>query len=226
MPATAPPRYYNGNPNKYLLRRGSCLWRVHASEHKPWAFNPQPSDTLFGGARFDATHEQVYPFYYAALEEETALTEALLRDVPPDQHGYRALTRAAVQGRHVSALVLTSDLALVSLISGEDLATIGQDAWLITCGAKEYPQTRGWAHWLRDQAKWAFGFAWTSSRNMGGTAIVLFGDRCAAVFGSDYQQTLLYDIPPLSVDLADDTGTEYLTERFRAFHIGIAPPAT
>lgn len=222
MPATAPPRSYNGTPNQCWLRRGTCLWRVHTAEWDPWAFNPEPSDTLFGGARFDATPEQIYPFYYAALEEETALAETLLRDLIPDDYGTRALTRAAIQGRRISALVLTSDLLLVSLISGADLAAIGQDSWLLTCGTGEYSQTRGWAHWLRDQAPWAFGFAWTSSRNMGGTAVVLFGDRCAANFGDNYQQTLLHDVPDLSVDLGDKSGAEYLTERFKAHRIGIS----
>jgi hypothetical protein len=144
--------------------------------------------------------------------------------LPADDRGTRALTRAAVQGQRISAVVLTSDLTLVSLITGADLAAIGQDAWLITCGAKEYAQTRGWGHWLRRQATWACGFAWTSARNMGGTAIILFGDRCAASFGGNYQQALLYDVPPLSVDLGDKIGAEYLTERFKAHRIGIAPP--
>jgi len=182
-------------------------------------------DALFGGARFDATAGHEYPFYYAGLDEETALAETLLRDVHPDDHGTRMVPRVAVQGRRVSGLAVTSDLTLVSLISGADLAAIGQDAWLVTASGSEYAQTRGWAHWLRGQAEWACGFAWSSLRNMGGTAIILFGDRCAAAVGKDYEQTLLHDIPPLAVDLDDKAGAEWLTERLKAFRVGIAPPA-
>lgn len=225
MSNAAPPARYDGTPNRYLLRRGTCLWRVHGRCRAPWAFNPCPVDTLFGGARFDATPGHEYPFYYAGLDEETALSEALLRDLDPDDHGVRVLPRAKVKGRRVSGLAITSDLTLVSLISGADLAAVGQDAWLVTAAGAEYAQTRGWAHWLRSQAEWAHGFAWSSLRNMGGTAIILFGDRCVAAFGKDYEQTLLHAIPRLGVDLDDKTGGDWLTERLKAFRVGIAPPA-
>jgi hypothetical protein len=220
----APPAHYDGTPRRYLLRRGTCLWRVHLSKWRAWAFNPRPADGLFGGARFDATAGHEYPFYYAGLDEKTALTESLLRDVHPDDHGMRMLPRVAVEGRRISGLAVTSDLTLVSLISGEDLAAIGQDAWLVTAAGSEYAQTRGWAHWLRGQAGWAHGFAWSSLRNRGETAIILFGDRCAADFGKEYEQTLLHHIPPLTVDLGDKAGADWLTERLRAFRIGVAPP--
>jgi hypothetical protein len=224
VPNAAPPAHYDGTPRRYLLRRGTCLWRVHQSERRPWAFNPCPADGLFGGARFDATLGHEYPFYYAGLDEETALGESLLRDVDPDDHGMRLLPRVAVEGRRISGLAVTSDLTLVRLISGVDLAAIGQDSWLVTAAGSEYAQTRGWAHWLRGQAGWAHGFAWSSLRNMGGTAIILFGDRCAADFGTDYEQTLLHDIPPLAVDLGDKAGADWLTERLKEFRVGIAPP--
>ena len=226
MPYVPPPARYDGTPNRYLLRRGTCLWRVHAPgrQQQSWAFNPRPANALLGGARFDATPGHEYPYYYAGLDEETALAETLLRGVHPDDRGTRLVPRSAVEGRRISALAITSDLTLVSLISGADLAAIGQDAWLVTAGGSEYAQTRGWAHWLRDQAEWASGFAWSSLRNMGGTAIILFGDRCAAAFGKGYEQRLLHDIPPLAVDLGDNAGADWLAERLKAFRIGIAPP--
>ena len=226
MPNVAPPAHYDGTPNRYLLRRGTCLWRVHLSKRRPGGFNPCPAHALFGGARFDATRGHEYPFYYAGLDEETALSESLLRDLPPDDHGTRVLPRVAVEGRRISGLTVTSDLTLVSLISGADLAAIGQDFWLVTAAGSEYAQTRGWAHWLRDQAEWAHGFAWSSLRNMGGTAIILFGDRCATAFGKDYEQTLLHDVPPLHVDLDNMAGADWLTKRLKAFRVGIAPPVS
>jgi hypothetical protein len=197
---------------------------VHNLGRQPWDFNPTAVDRLFGGARFDATLDDKYPYYYAGLEEETALCEALLRDLHPDDHGTRLVTRAAVTERCISGLAVTADLPLVSLRTGADLGAIGQDAWLVTAPACEYAQTRGWAHWLRSQAEWAFGLAWPSLRNASGTAIILFGDRCAAAFGDDYAQTLLHHIPLLTVQLGNKASADWLTERLSEFRIAVAPP--
>lgn len=224
MPCAAPPGSYDGTPNRYVLRRGTCLWRVHRTGRSPLAFNPNPADVLFGGARFDATPDDKYPFWYAGVEEETALTEVLLRDVIADERGDRVIPRATVEQKTFSGLTVTADLTLVSLITGEDLAAIGQDAWLVDAGGSQYAQTRAWAHWLRRQAEWACGIAWSSHRNRGGTAIILFGDRCAAVFGADYERAVLYEVPPLATGLGDEAGAKWLAERLRRFRIGIAPP--
>jgi|HubBroStandDraft_1064217.scaffolds.fasta_scaffold06962_5 hypothetical protein len=224
LPRAIPPSRYDGTPHSFLLRRGTCLWRVHLSGLKPWAFNPRPADVLFGGARFDATPEHEYPFFYAGLNEETALAETLLRDLAPDESGTRVIPRVAVRCRRLAGLVVTSDLILVSLMNGADLAAIGQDSWLITAGGSDYPQTRSWAHWLRDSAPWAHGLAWSSLRNLGGTAIILFGDRCEAAFGHDYERTLLHNIPGLALRLDDKSGADWLTERLRALRAAVAPP--
>ena len=224
MPSTPPPPHYDGTPNSYLLSRGTCLWRVHSRPRPPWAFNPCAADMLFGGGRFDATAADRYACYYAGLDETTALAESLLRDLYPDERGTRALPRAAVDGRRIAGVTLTSDLVLVRLINGADLGAISQDAWLVTAAGNEYAQTRGWAHWLRSQAPAAHGFIWSSYRNTGGRAIVLFGDRCAAEFGDDYERTLLYDVPPLAVDLDDKAGADWLTARLEPFRVAVAPP--
>ena len=185
MPSTSPPPHYDGTPNRYLLGRGTCLWRVHGRKYGARAFKGLPSDSLYGGGRFDATGADSYPFCYAALDETTALAEILLRDRPFDEAGYRTLPRAAVEGRQISGLTLTGDLELVSLISGQDLATVAQDEWLVTVkGHVEYARTRDWGHWLRKEAPWAHGLIWPSLRDRGGLAIILFGDRCASTFGS------------------------------------------
>jgi len=34
---------------------GTCLWRVHAHRYPASGFNVSLADTLYGGARFDAT---------------------------------------------------------------------------------------------------------------------------------------------------------------------------
>jgi len=197
---------------------------VHGRVRSPRAFNPSRVDPLFGGARFDATDSDRYPYYYAALDESTAIAETLLRDLVPDEEGMRALSRKVVTDRLLSGLTLTKDLDLVSLVTGKDLGAIGQDAWLVTAPAHQYAQTRAWAHWLRNQAKGHHGFIWSSLRNPGGMAVVLFGDRCAADFGPDYERVLLHEVPELAVALDDKAGAEWLNRLLETYRVAIPTP--
>jgi hypothetical protein len=225
VPSCAPPSRYDGTPNRHVLGRGSCLWRVHRRRYCARAFNGTPSDPLFDGARFDATATDSYPFYYAGLTEATAVTETLLRGLRPDDRGMRLLGGPALAGRQVSGLTLTRDLELVSLIDAKDLGAIGQDTWLVSASGAEYAQTRGWGHWLRGQAEWAHGFIWDSLRDRGGLAVVLFGDRLAASFGKDYERILLHEIPELAVDLDDAAGAEWLNRLLAPYRAAVEPPA-
>lgn len=132
-----------------------------------------------GGGRFDATPEDQYSYLYAASDDPTAISEALLRDVPFNDRGHRILPRAKITGRSIGWLRSTAPLQLVSLRSGEDLAAVGQDGWwLTTCPAAEYPDTRRWAHAIRRWAPWAAGLTWHSRWEPGGFAYVFFEDRC------------------------------------------------
>lgn len=224
MPYMRPPSHYNGTPRRYLLRRGSCLWRVHREKYGAGAFNDRPSDPLFGGGRFDATGADPYVYCYAALDETTAVAETLLRDSPWTQDGERQLNRTAVAGRQLSGLTLTRDLELVSLITGQDLAAVAQDHWLVTADGPQYAQTRGWAHWLRQQAPWAQGLIWPSLRDLGGRAIILFGDRCAARCGDEYERTMLHEISGLTVNLDDHAGTAWLNRRLEPYYTVVDYP--
>lgn len=224
MPGCAPPSGYDGTPHRYLLGRGSCLWRVHNRRYCARSFKAVPSDPHFGGARFDATASDDYPFYYAALDQVTALAETLLRDLHPDDRGMRVLTGPARVERQMSGLTLTRDIELVSLIDGKDLAAIGQDAWLVTASGAEYAQTRAWAHWLRRQATWAHGFVWDSLRDRGHLAIVLFGDRLTAAFGPDYERVLLHEVPELAIGLDDKAQTEWLKKLLEPYRVTVEEP--
>jgi hypothetical protein len=224
VPCLPPPPRYQGTPSRYALGRGSCLWRVHQQKYGAGAFNDQVADPLFGGGRFDATAAGPYAFCYAGLDEATALSEVLLRDPPWAPNGDRQLSRTDVAGRQISALALTCDLSLVSLITGPDLAAAAQDHWLVTASGPQYAHTRGWAHWLRQQAPWAHGFIWPSLRDPGGRAVILFGDRCEASFGAGYGSTMLHEIPGLSVQLDDAAGAAYLNSRLAPYHAAVGYP--
>jgi hypothetical protein len=224
VPSVSPPVHFDGTPHRYLLDRGSCLWRVHSGRYSARSFKDVAADSLFGGARFDATEADRYPFYYAALDQGTALAETLFRDICPDDRGMRVLTGTALAERQLSGLTLTRDLELVSLIDGKDLAAIAQDAWLVTASGPEYAQTRGWGHWLRRRAAWAHGIVWDSLRNRSGLAVVLFGDRLAAAFGADYERILLHEVPELAVHLDDPAQTDWLNRLLADYRVAIASP--
>lgn len=224
MTNVPPPRDYDGTPHRYLLVRGSCLWRVHHRKHCARSFKGLEADPVYGGARFDATEADAYSFYYGALGQETALAETLLRDLPPDERGMRLLTGAALAGRQISGLTLTRDLELVSLLDGEALGAIGQDAWLVIASGLEYAHTRVWGHWLRRQARWAHGFIWNSLRDPGRPAVILFGDRLAAAFGPDYERLLLHEVPELRVPLDDEAGRDWLNGMLAKYRVAVEPP--
>ena len=118
-----------------------------------------------------------------------------------------------VNGRRISALEATLDLPLISLLTTADLAAASQDEWLISASPSEYPQTRRWARWLRSQATWAQGFAWSSIRDLGRQSVVLFGDRCPP--------GALVTVPGAGFDLDDADGTAWLNERLAPYRISV-----
>ncbi|MFI6418999.1 RES family NAD+ phosphorylase [Streptomyces sp. NPDC050842] len=180
MPNVRPPRTMPGTPGKVTLTRGTVLHRVHSVRRGAADFNPVPSHCLYGGGRFDATACDPYPYLYAGLSAEAALCETLLRSLPFDpEGGPRLLPRVAVTGRRLSRIRLEADVDVVPLMNARDLAAVHQDSWLVHTEAHEYAYTRDWGHWIRRHTDpWAQGLVWTSKRDPGERAVVLFGDRC------------------------------------------------
>ncbi|MFC5744621.1 RES family NAD+ phosphorylase [Actinomadura rugatobispora] len=176
MVAQEPPADYDGTPNVHVLRAGTRLYRCHSVRRTATGFNTRRVHSHFGGGRFDATEEHPYPYYYAGTSKTTALAETLLRDVHRDQRGFHILPRAAVQDLMLSEVETLADLRLISLLSAVDLAAVAQDRWLIH--SSEYPQTRYWGHWLREQRVDAQGIIWESSRDFPHRTLIFFGDRC------------------------------------------------
>ena len=161
-----------------MLPAGTTLTRVHSTASGVTQFNPTLAVNDLQGGRFDATPEDEYAFLYAAEDDATAVSEALLRDLPADEYGARLLPRARLSELSISWLRTTTDLALVTLRSGQDLAAVGQDAWLTSSPAAEYAATRRWVSAIRGWAPWACGLTWRSYREPAGFAYVFFADRC------------------------------------------------
>lgn len=223
MPRAEPPARYDRAPHQYRLWRGVRLWRIHAQKHPASVFRRNPSDQIWNGGRFDATGADQYPCLYAGLSEDTALAEALLRDVAPDERGYRVVPYAAVEGKRIACLALLEQLTLVSLIDAADLGAVGQDSWLVDSPSADYPYTRAWAHWLRRQAPWAHGLIWDSKRDRGRRALVLFGDRLARDFGGEFERTLFQEVALPVGNLDDGTGAAWANQRLLRYGAVLSP---
>jgi hypothetical protein len=183
MPFGIPPK--SGPRPRFLpLAPGETLWAVtgHAADpFRPPPTEPEMQGERWGG-RFDPTPDCAYPYCYAALDDLTALSETLLRDVP--QHAPpRYLPRHAVAGRSLTLLETRRELWLVSLLDGPDLAAVRQDSWLVHAEVRDFARTQLWGHWLRDSTApdgtAPAGIVWPSRRHPVGRAVLLFGDRCA-----------------------------------------------
>jgi hypothetical protein len=218
MPKVPPPRRCSGTPCRQILPAGTQLHRVHLRKLAAAEFSPLVADTLFGGGRFDPVPGDEYPYLYAGVSVRTALAEVLLRDLPFNDQGGRILPRAAVQSRQLSSVELGADLTLLTLTSSVELAAVCQDEWLIHAGPPDYPQTRCWARWLRQKAPWAHGLLWPSKRDLGGKAVLLFGDRCGP---GDLRPG-----PTPPVDLDDQAGARWLNDTLAGYRTVVRPPLT
>ncbi|WP_289009898.1 RES family NAD+ phosphorylase [uncultured Thermomonospora sp.] len=221
MPPATPPEHYRPTPYLYTLPAGSRLWRVHKKTWGPTDFSdPEPVRGKKGGGRFDSTPDDRYPYYYAALEADVALLETFLRDRPFTHEGTRPVMRQSVRGRRISAVETTVDLTLVDLLSGEALAAVAQDTWLIHALPREYHLTRAWASWIRKHTPQAQGLIWPSKREGTQPALVLFGDEGRCPPGA------LRVVPDAGADFDDPAGLAWLNERLAPYRAHVMPAAS
>lgn len=175
------------------------------------------SDIRFGGGRFDGTDLDPYPYLYAASTDNAALAETLLRDLDPDDTGGRFLPKPSWSARQLSRLETTSDLEMITLCSGTDLAAIGQDTWLTSCASDDYPQTRAWSQWLRGRSPTAAGIAWLSKREPATPSYVFFGDRVP----TDPFTTTAGPLDPKDCVFDTDQGFAWLRAALKAYRVAI-----
>lgn len=215
VPAAPPPLSATVSPHWATLPAGTELWRVHKHCWPVADFNPNGVDPWFGGGRFDATSADSYRFLYAAPEQQTALLETLVRSIPFDEKGHRLIKRAAITGRQLAALRPDRDLRLVALRTHVDLAAVCQDEWLLQADPRDYPQTRQWGRWLREQAPEADGFIWRSRRRLDSDSLILFDDRCDAT---------LTEVPGSAIRLDDADGARWLNKCLAEYRISVRLP--
>ena len=209
-PHQEPPQRYDSTPQRLLLAAGTRLARVHSVRFGATDLNPTVARDRLHGGRFDATPTDQYAFLCAAQDDRTAVSEAVLRDLPINERGARLLPRARLPDLRISWLAPTVDLELVTLRFGRDLAAVGQDKWLTVAPAAEYAMTRRWASAIRAWVPWASGLTWTSLREPAGFAYVFFSDRCPENAFEELREGL--PLPPGEQDLASGAARLYVEE--------------
>ncbi len=195
------------------------LTRIHSTSFGVTAFNPTVAQSDLRGGRFDAVPGDHYPFLYAADRDATAVSEALLRDLPIDERGARLLPRVRLSHVSIGWLRTTLDVELVGLRSGAELAAVGQDSWLTSSSAADYANTRRWASAIRLWAPWARGLTWRSHREPEGFAYVFFGDRCPA--GCFEEVTGGLPVPLRDRSLGTGAARLYVEEILASYRVAI-----
>jgi hypothetical protein len=213
MPARAPSAA-DMNPRHMLLPTGTNLWRMHDRDFLPTEFKATPAHPYFDGGRFDATPHDPYPYLYVALNQETAVAEGLLRNALFDVDGFRFAPLAAIERRILSSIRTRTELRLISLLSAVDLATVGQDNWLVEADGPHYALIRFWSGELRRASPDAHGLIWQSRRDRPHHSIVLFGDRCPI--------DALGRASHGAIDLGTPDGAEWLNELMAPYRFGVA----
>lgn len=198
-----------GTPHQVIWPAGTILHRVHRRSRPAATFNPTRVDHHFGGTRFDSTKNDCYSYLYAAPSAETALVESLLKELPTDNGAPRAVSWSAIEDRRLSQLELLTDVTLLSLLDRRATSAVGQGTWLMHAETPDYPFTRRWGHWLREQATWAQGLVWTSKQNHPEATAVLFGDRFGQLLGKDVNE-VLRPVSGTAIDLDGTPGVSWL----------------
>lgn len=192
---------------------------MHSHRFGAMEFNPNLAVSDLRGGRFDATPADEYAFLYAADSDRTAVSEALLRDLPMDAWGARLLPGARLRDLRISWLRTTVEVELVTLRSGTALAAIGQDTWLTVAPAAEYPMTRRWASAIRTWAPWASGLTWRSLREPAGFAYVFFSDRSPENLFAELTRNL--PVPAGEQNLADGPARIYVEELLVRYRVAL-----
>ena len=218
-PNQPPPARYEGAPRLFPLPAGTRLTRIHSADFDVTGFNPTVARSDLLGGRFDSTPDDEYAFLYAAADDATAVSEALLRDLQIDDRGARLLPRARLSGLRISWLRTTLDLELVGLRSGRDLAAVGQDTSLTHSSAAEYAMTRRWASAIRAWGPWPRGMTWRSHREPEGFAYMFFSDRCPD--GCFDEVTDRLPVPPGDQNLDAGAARLYVEEILTAYRVAL-----
>ncbi|KAB0872456.1 RES family NAD+ phosphorylase [Cronobacter muytjensii] len=164
-------------PRVTVWPAGKRIIRVHSDKFAGDAFNPG-----IGNARFSPLRRadgSAIPTLYGGVGAEVAIMESLFHDVPTGSLGVSFDLRKAA-GLCISTLTPRGTLSLVSLTPTLLRRWGVTQAALTASSPLHYPQTRQWAAAIYNANPHLHGISWPS-RQHGGKALMLFGDRLSAV---------------------------------------------
>ncbi|ALB69910.1 RES family NAD+ phosphorylase [Cronobacter muytjensii] len=164
-------------PRVTVWPAGKRIIRVHSDQFAGDAFNPG-----IGNARFSPLRRadgSAIPTLYGGVGAEVAIMESLFHDVPTGSLGVSFDLRKAA-GLCISTLTPRGTLSLVSLTPTLLRRWGVTQAALTASSPLRYPQTRQWAAAIYNANPHLHGISWPS-RQHGGKALMLFGDRLSAV---------------------------------------------
>ncbi|MDQ3154121.1 MAG: RES domain-containing protein [Actinomycetota bacterium] len=200
-----------------MVPPGTWLWRVHPGRIEADEFAANNGEGASGG-RFDSPDDGYWSMY-VSFHQTTAVAEQFLPGRTFTQAGMRTLPRKKLAGMMASAVktTKTTELTLLRLVFEEDFVALRQsDEWLVTAEEHDYPLTRRWAGWLRDQVDTVHGIIWQSRADMPRQTAVLFEDRCPP--------GALRVVTGTSVELDDVVGARWLTETLQHYRIRVQTP--
>ncbi|EKK4081547.1 RES family NAD+ phosphorylase [Cronobacter dublinensis] len=164
-------------PRVTVWPAGKRIIRVHSRQFAGDAFNPG-----IGNARFSPLQRadgSAIHTLYGGVEAEVAIMESLFHDVPTGSLGVSFDLRKAA-GLCISTLTPGGALSLAAL-TPTLLRRWGVTSAALTASSPLcYPQTRQWAGAIYRANPHLHGISW-ASRQHGGKALMLFGDRLSAV---------------------------------------------
>jgi RES domain len=139
-------------------------------------FNHKAATAKREPGRFDSIAGD-FGYLYAAETELTVFAEVFLRGDTVTSPSTRVVPRRRLDGLRLSRLIVERPLSLVSLVGGEHLSRVVQDAWLTSCDEADYGITERYGRSIREWAPRASGLTWLSKRDNAHRAYVLFDDR-------------------------------------------------
>ncbi|EKM0362753.1 RES family NAD+ phosphorylase [Cronobacter turicensis] len=160
-------------PRVTVWPAGKRIVRVHSRQFAGDAFNPG-----YGNARFSPLQRadgRLIPTLYGGIDAEVAIMESLFHDVPKDASG-ASFDLHKVHDLYISTLTPEAALELANLTPVLLRRWGVTQAALTASSPRLYPQTRLWAAAIHAANPRLHGITW-ASRQHGGKALMLFGDR-------------------------------------------------
>ncbi|WP_372698792.1 RES family NAD+ phosphorylase [Arthrobacter sp. JSM 101049] len=195
------------DPRSEILPAGSGLSRVHSAMFGAADYNPGPTPAAVE-TRFAFFGTPTVPVLYAAQNDDAAIAETLLHDVPLS--GGR-LDEALVRRRVLSKVASSRDLHLL-VLHGDGFRRLGTDPEEITrTSPRHYGETVRWA--AAAHAAGFDGMVWMSRLHDSARSYVFFGTSASR---DDFQT-----VPGSGRAFAFDHELDWLSRRLGPLNIRI-----